>query len=214
MASPSGEMWRAVSLAMAQRLWLTTSTMLCPSVVQDEGAVVARVVDGALAGTPVVLVARGERGGVERAHGHVVLRREGDVDVLRKRPLVVDEREAGVGALELHVVRLVHAQLQPGVRGDRRVEALGRGEVTDADPEVVDAAVGHRLVAFRVHRLRAVAVRVEQEPAVVVGPVDRAPPRRAVVAYPASIRAVAIALLAPSHARHQTASRAPEAVVR
>ncbi len=27
---PSGEMWRAASLAMAQRLWLTTST-LCPS---------------------------------------------------------------------------------------------------------------------------------------------------------------------------------------
>jgi hypothetical protein len=30
VASPSGEMWRAASLAMAQRLWLTTST-LCPS---------------------------------------------------------------------------------------------------------------------------------------------------------------------------------------
>src|SRR5439155_23461431 len=55
-----------------------------PVGVQDEGAVVARVVDGALAGTPVVLEARGERGGVERAHGHVVLRREGDVDVRRK----------------------------------------------------------------------------------------------------------------------------------
>ena len=34
------------------------------------------------------------------------------------------------------------------------------------------------------HRLDAVAVRVEQEPAVVVGPVDRARPRRAVVAVP------------------------------
>jgi len=30
VASLSGEMWRAASLAMAQRLWLTTS-MLCPS---------------------------------------------------------------------------------------------------------------------------------------------------------------------------------------
>src|SRR3954464_14679156 len=63
-----------------------------PVGVQDEGAVVARVVDDPLAGTPVILVARGERGGVERADGRVVLRREGDVDVLRERPLVVDER--------------------------------------------------------------------------------------------------------------------------
>ena len=51
-----------------------------PVGVQDERAVVARVVDGALAGTAVVLVARGERGGVERPHGRVVLRREREVD--------------------------------------------------------------------------------------------------------------------------------------
>jgi hypothetical protein len=30
VASPSAEMWRAASLAIVQRLWLTTST-LCPS---------------------------------------------------------------------------------------------------------------------------------------------------------------------------------------
>ena len=153
-----------------------------PVGVQDERAVVARVVDGALAGTAVVLVARGERGGVERPHGRVVLRREREVDVLRERPLVVDQREAEVLADHLDVVRLVHADPQPGVRGDRRVEALGRGGVADADPEVVDAAVGHGVLALRVHRLRAVAIRVEQEAAVVVMAVDRARAGRAVVA--------------------------------
>jgi hypothetical protein len=68
------------------------------------------------------------------------------------------------------------------VRGDRQVEAPGRGDVADADPEVVDAAVGHGTLAVRVHRLRAVAIRVEQEAAVVVRPVDRARARRAVLA--------------------------------
>ena len=63
--------------------------------------------------------------------------------MLRERPLVVDQREAEVLADELDVVRLVHAEPQPGVRGDRRVEALGGGGVADADPEVVDAAGGH-----------------------------------------------------------------------
>src|SRR4051794_4415338 len=53
-----------------------------PVGVQDERAVVARVVDGALAGTAVVLVPRGQRGGVERPHGRVVLGRECKVDVL------------------------------------------------------------------------------------------------------------------------------------
>ena len=130
----------------------------------------------------MVLVARGERGGVERPHGRVVLRREREVDVLGERPPVVDQREAEVLADHLDVVRLVHADPQPGVRGDRHVEALGRGGVADADPEVVDAAVGHGVLALRVHRLRAVAVRVEQEAAVVVRAVDRARARRAVVA--------------------------------
>jgi hypothetical protein len=39
---------------------------------------------------------------------------------------------------------------------------------------VVDAAVGHGVLALVVHRLRAVAVRVQQEAAVVVRAVDRA----------------------------------------
>ena len=46
---------------------------------------------------------------------------------------------------------------------------------------MVDAAVGHGALAVNVDRLNAVAVRVEQEAAVVVGAVDRARPGRAVV---------------------------------
>ena len=49
---------------------------------------------------------------------------------------------------ELDVVGLVARQPQPGVRGDRRVEAPGRGGVADADPQVVDAAVGHGVLAL------------------------------------------------------------------
>jgi len=47
-----------------------------PIGVEDERAVVARVVNGSLAGAAVVLVAGGNRGGVELPHGPVVLRRE------------------------------------------------------------------------------------------------------------------------------------------
>ena len=46
---------------------------------------------------------------------------------------------------------------------------------------MVDAAVGHGALAGGVDRLDTVAVRVEQEAAVVVGAVDRARPGRAVV---------------------------------
>ena len=49
---------------------------------------------------------------------------------------------------------------------------------------MVDAAVGHGILAVAVDRLDAVAVGVEQEPAVVRGAVLRARPRRAVVAVP------------------------------
>src|SRR5688572_33510396 len=73
-----------------------------PVGVQDERAVVAGVVHGTLPRTAVVLVAGGERGGVERAHRGVLAGGEGEVDVLRERPLVVDQREAVVLARELH----------------------------------------------------------------------------------------------------------------
>ena len=46
---------------------------------------------------------------------------------------------------------------------------------------MVDDGVGHGALALAVDRLDAVAVRVEQEAAVVVGAVDRARPGRAVV---------------------------------
>jgi hypothetical protein len=87
-----------------------------------------------------------------------------------------------VPADHLDVVGFVHADPQPGVRGDRRVEAPGRGEIAYADPEVVDVLVGHGVPALRVHGLRAVAVWVEQEAAVVVRAVNRARAGRAVVA--------------------------------
>ena len=70
------------------------------------------------------------------------------------------------------------------MRGDRRVEAPGGLRVADAEPQVVDAAVGHGVLAVAVDRLDAVAVGVEQEPAVVRRAVQRARPRRAVVAVP------------------------------
>ena len=62
-------------------------------------------------------------------------------------------------------------------------------EVGDADPQVFDAAAGHGVRPLHVHCLDAVAVRVEQEPAVVVGPVLRARPGRPSSRYPASIPA-------------------------
>ena len=104
--------------------------------------------------------------------------------MLRERPLVPDEREAVVRAGQLHAAGLVVRQAEPGVRRDRRVEAPGGLRVADADPQVVDAAVGHGVLAVAVDRLDAVAVGVEQEPAVVRRAVLRARPRRAVVAVP------------------------------
>jgi transposase len=95
---------------------------------------------------------------------------------------VTTDRQIIVAAGEPHAPGLVVAQADPRVRRDRRVEALGRLEVGDADPQVVDAAGGHRARPLAVHGLGAVAVRVEQEAAVVVGSVDRARPGRAVVA--------------------------------
>src|SRR5215218_6414648 len=155
-----------------------------PVRVEHERAVVARVVDRALARRAVVLVARRERDGVKRAHRGVLARREREVDVLRERPLIPDEREPVVRAGHLHAAGIVARQAEPGMRGDRRVEASGGLQVADADPQVVDVAGGHGLLAAAVDRLDAVAVGVEQEPAVVRRAVLRARPRRAVVAVP------------------------------
>jgi hypothetical protein len=92
-----------------------------PVRVEHERAVVARVVHHSLARRAVVLVARRERGGVERAHSGVLARGERKVDVLRERPLVSDERETVFRAGQLHAAGLVVRQTEPGVRGDRRV---------------------------------------------------------------------------------------------
>jgi hypothetical protein len=60
------------------------------------------------------------------------------VDVLRERPPVVDQREAVVLTPELHAAGLLVPQSDPGVGRDGRVEALGRRELGDADPQVVE----------------------------------------------------------------------------
>ena len=82
---------------------------------------------------------------------------------------------------QLHAIRRVVREAEPGVGRDRHVEAPRRLWVADAEPQAVDPAVGHRALAVAVDRLDAVAVRVEQEAAVVVGAVDRASPGRSVV---------------------------------
>jgi hypothetical protein len=65
---------------------------------------------------------------------------------------------------------------------------------------VVDAAVGHRVLAVAVHRLDAVAVRVEQEGAVVIGAVNHARPGRAVRRAEADAQAAGHGVLAVSRA--------------
>ena len=102
--------------------------------VEHERAVAPRVVDGALARGAVVLVARGERGGVEGPHRSVRVRREGEVHVLGEGAPVAHEREGEVGAGELHAIRRVVRQAEPGVGRDRDVEAPRRLRVADAEP--------------------------------------------------------------------------------
>ena len=76
---------------------------------------------------------------------------------------------------------------QARVRRDRLVEPLRRGDVGDADPQVVDVAAGaQRLV---VDGLDAVAVGIEQNAAVVVGAVLRPRPGRPVVAVSGAVPA-------------------------
>ncbi|HEY7730960.1 MAG TPA: hypothetical protein VH950_08675, partial [Gaiellaceae bacterium] len=81
--------------------------------------------------------------------------------MLGERPLVPDEREAVVRAGQPHPAGLVQHEAEPGVGGDRRVEAPRGLRVADADPKVVDLAGGHGVLAVVVGRLDAVAVGVE-----------------------------------------------------
>ena len=130
--------------------------------IEDERAVVARVVGGALTGRAVVRVARVDRGAVEGVDRLVRVHAERDVDVLGRR-LAGDVRDRGVAGDDLDVIGLVDADLL----ARRQVEAPDGRDVTRAEPQMADRA-GLALLA-RVHRFDAVAVRVAQEPAVVGG---------------------------------------------
>ena len=69
-----------------------------PVGVDHERGVVAGVVHGALARPAVALIAGGERGRVEVPHRGGLAGGKRDVDVLRERPAVVDQREATTSA--------------------------------------------------------------------------------------------------------------------
>src|SRR5213075_1224104 len=88
------------------------------------------------------------------------------MQVLRRRAAVVDERERTSRADDVEALR--PRVRDPNADGGRDllVEPLRRLEVGDADPYVVDVVVA-RPRLLDVDRLRAVAVRVEEERAVV-----------------------------------------------
>ena len=104
-----------------------------PIRVEHVGAVVARVVV-ALAGSAVVLPARGDRGSVEALHGLLVLGREREVEFLGRRP---------VGA-HVQLVRpegvLAALDLQAECAERRLVEASAPLEVAHAQMDVVEEA--------------------------------------------------------------------------
>src|SRR5687768_9282094 len=136
-----------------------------PVRVEHEGGVIARVVDGSLAGGAVVAVAG--RGGVamEAVDRLVVRRREREMDVLG-RALAGDDREGSADARELRPVAELAADAETGRGPDRLVEARRGVDVGDADPEVVDVpALAQRPV---VDGLDAVPVRVQEKGAVAV----------------------------------------------
>src|SRR6266550_910396 len=105
--------------------------------VKDEGAVVARVVV-ALARGAIVAEAGCERDAVELVDGRVVGRREGDVQVLGQRLAVLRDRE--IGPLREPLLGIFPTELVAERREHGRVEHLRRGEVRDANRDVVDHA--------------------------------------------------------------------------
>jgi HAD superfamily hydrolase (TIGR01509 family) len=161
--------------------------------------VIAGVIARALGRAPVARVA-GYCGGVVKAlHGLVIARRKRHVQVFRR--LAGDQRERAGLAVVLHPFGAVVVLTQAGVRGDRVVEGPGAVQVGHPDPQVVDDPAPAR--ALVVDRLGAVAVGVEQERAVVVGPVLGPDARRAVVAV-AGVDAGLPGLLDPvAVARHE-----------
>ena len=91
------------------------------------------------------------------------------MDVLREGPAVLDDAEMtiSVDAPEVSRLRPVAAEGEPTEGPDGLVEALRGPEVGDPDPEVVDAILAPARTPV-VHGLDAVAVRIQDEAAVVI----------------------------------------------
>ena len=140
------------------------------------------MVCGAFARRAVAGETGARRNPVNLIHRLTIGGREGDVQVLGHRPSVTYERERPPRPAELHSPIPVAAVTQAGVTRDEPVEGRGRLEVAHADPQVIYPTASTRVAV--VDGLGAVAVGVEQERAVVVGPVLRALARPAVVAIP------------------------------
>jgi hypothetical protein len=84
--------------------------------VMHKRAVVARVIDDALARWAMIRKAGGERGGMEGPHGGVRVGGERQVHVLAGRLLITHKREAVILAEELHSIQARPPEAQAGVR--------------------------------------------------------------------------------------------------
>ena len=107
--------------------------------VEDERAVVVRVVLRADAGAAVVVAAGRERRRMECVHRRAVRRGEGDVQRRRRGPVGDPEvRLAVLAEADAPLAVHDHRVAERGERGD--VEGAGGGEVRDPDVQVVDHA--------------------------------------------------------------------------
>lgn len=104
---------------------------------------------------------------------------EGDLEMLRGRFPVGDQRERRRGAAELAALLPASALAQARVTHGREVEGIRGIEVPHPDPEVIDPAPwSHGIVPYR---LGAVAIEVAEEGAVIPGRVLGALARRPIV---------------------------------
>ena len=104
--------------------------------VEDERAVIALVIDRALARRAVVTVPGLDRRPVERLDLLAALRDERDVDVLAQRLAVLCNRE--VAPLRQPLVRVLPAELVAERQEHRRVERLRGLEVGHPKRDVID----------------------------------------------------------------------------